>query len=155
MLRMLISKEEVPASRLEVEITESALMADIKDGSRAIRAIRDLGVGVSIDDFGTGFSSFQYLRHLPLSGLKLDRVFVMDLESDAHARKLLGCMIDMGHALGLVVTAEGVETRGQHDILVQLGCDQAQGSCIRRHWLSAIMSAGVMILCTASGRRCH
>jgi len=127
MLRMLISKEEVPASRLEVEITESALMADIKDGSRAIRAIRDLGVAVSIDDFGTGFSSFQYLRHLPLSGLKLDRVFVMDLESDAHARKLLGCMIDMGHALGLVVTAEGVETRGQHDILVQLGCDQAQG----------------------------
>ncbi|WP_181463064.1 putative bifunctional diguanylate cyclase/phosphodiesterase [Onishia taeanensis] len=127
MLRALISQEAVPASRLEVEITESALMADIKDGSRSIRAIRDLGVGVSIDDFGTGFSSFQYLRHLPLSGLKLDRVFVMDLESDVHARKLLGCMIDMGHALGLVVTAEGVETRGQHDILVQLGCDQAQG----------------------------
>ncbi|MDI4639029.1 MULTISPECIES: putative bifunctional diguanylate cyclase/phosphodiesterase [Halomonadaceae] len=127
MLRVLINQEAAPASRLEVEITESALMADIKDGSRAIRAIRDLGVGVSIDDFGTGFSSFQYLRHLPLSGLKLDRVFVMDLENDVHARKLLGCMIDMGHALGLVVTAEGVETRGQHDILVQLGCDQAQG----------------------------
>ena len=127
MLRALIAQEAVPASRLEVEITESALMADIKDGSKAIRAIRDLGLGVSIDDFGTGFSSFQYLRHLPLSGIKLDRVFVMDLETDAHARNLLGCMIDMGHALGLIVTAEGVETRGQHDILVQLGCDQAQG----------------------------
>ncbi|MFY0989992.1 putative bifunctional diguanylate cyclase/phosphodiesterase [Halomonas sp. C05BenzN] len=112
---------------LEVEITESALIGDLEAACEAIQRIRDFGVGVSIDDFGTGFASFEYLRHLPITGLKIDRSFVTGLEQDKRARDLMACMIDVGHALGLVVTAEGVETAGQRNCLRELGCDQAQG----------------------------
>lgn len=112
---------------LEVEITESALIGDLGAASEAIQRLRDFGVGVSIDDFGTGFASFEYLRHLPITGLKIDRAFIVDLEEDKRARDLMACMIDVGHALGLVVTAEGVETPGQYECLCELGCDQAQG----------------------------
>lgn len=113
--------------QLEAEITESALIGDVAEASRAIRRIRDLGIGVSIDDFGTGYASFEYLRRLPISGLKIDRAFVMDLDNDKRARDLMKCMIDVGHALDLKVTAEGVETRDQHEHLRAMGCDQVQG----------------------------
>lgn len=127
LLKTMIEDSGVAPSRLEIEITESALMQDLTAAKRAIERIRGYGIGVSIDDFGTGFASFEYLRHLPITGLKIDRAFVSGLEDDAKARKLMACMIDAGHALDLVVTAEGVETTAQRDILRQLGCDQAQG----------------------------
>lgn len=114
-------------SRLEVEITESALVHDLFAAKRALERIRSCGIRVSIDDFGTGFSSFEYLRHLPLTGLKIDRAFVEGLEHDRRARKLMACLIDVGHALDLEVTAEGVETQEQHRLLQEMGCDQAQG----------------------------
>ncbi|MDI5920434.1 GGDEF domain-containing phosphodiesterase [Halomonas sp. LR5S13] len=123
----LVKKANVSPERLEVEITESAFVGDIESARDAIQRIRDLGFGVSIDDFGTGFASFEYLKHLPITGLKIDRTFVANLGSDTQARKLMGCMIDIGHALGLVVTAEGVETLQQEAVLRELGCDQAQG----------------------------
>lgn len=123
----LVKKASVDPERLEVEITESAFIGDIEAARDAIQRIRDLGIGVSIDDFGTGFASFEYLQHLPITGLKIDRAFVADLGNDTQARKLMGCMIDIGHALGLVVTAEGVETLQQEVVLLELGCDQAQG----------------------------
>lgn len=117
----------IAPERLEVEITESALMADLKSGCQALEYLRGHGIRVSIDDFGTGFSSFEYLQHLPITGLKIDRAFVRGLGGDARSRCLVACMIDMGHALGLEVTAEGVETLEQHRALRRLGCDQAQG----------------------------
>ena len=126
-IKRLAGQLDETAHTLEVEITESALIGDLESASAAIRQIRDFGVGVSIDDFGTGFASFEYLRHLPISGLKIDRAFIVDLEEDKRARDLMACMINVGHALGLVVTAEGVETSGQYECLRELGCDQAQG----------------------------
>ena len=123
----LVKKSNVSPERLEVEITESAFIGDIKYARDAIQRIRDLGIGVSIDDFGTGFASFEYLQHLPITGLKIDRAFVANLDSDKRARKLMACMIDIGHSLDLIVTAEGVETLQQETVLRELGCDQAQG----------------------------
>ncbi|RAR60958.1 diguanylate cyclase (GGDEF)-like protein [Onishia taeanensis] len=123
----LVEQVDLTAEWLEVEITETALIGDLAAARRAIQRIRDAGIGVSIDDFGTGFASFEYLQHLPITGLKIDRTFVAQLEVNARARKLMACMIEMGHALDLTVTAEGVETQGQADILRELGCDQAQG----------------------------
>ncbi|MDN3556125.1 putative bifunctional diguanylate cyclase/phosphodiesterase [Halomonas maura] len=127
LLLKLVEDTGVRPEHLEVEITESALIGDLDAARRDIQRIRDIGIGVSIDDFGTGFASFEYLQHLPITGLKIDRSFVSPLERDERARKLMACMIDMGHALDLVVTAEGVETAAQADILRHLGCDQAQG----------------------------
>ncbi|MDF0751435.1 GGDEF domain-containing phosphodiesterase [Marinobacter sp. 71-i] len=126
-LQELLVQTKLAPHQLEVEITESALLHDLHEAKRAIERIRSFGIGVSIDDFGTGFASFAYLQHLPLTGLKIDRAFIPDIEHNARTRKLVSCMIDVGHALDMVVTAEGVETRGQHDVLRSLGCDQAQG----------------------------
>lgn len=126
-LKTLLDEAGLPAERLEIEITESVLMQNLEAARKAIQTIRSFGMGVSIDDFGTGFASFEYLRHLPVTGLKIDRVFVTDLETDEKAQRLMACMIDVGQALDLDVTAEGVETAGQRDILRSLGCKQAQG----------------------------
>lgn len=115
------------AGRIEIEITEGAIVRDPAAAGQAIRQLRRCGFRVSLDDFGTGYSSFEYLRTLPLTGLKIDRAFVRDLEDDHKARRLMACMIDVGHALELEVVAEGVETPGQRDILGELGCDLLQG----------------------------
>lgn len=127
LLQELIEHTGVSPERLEVELTESAFIGDLGDARDAVQRLRDLGLGVSIDDFGTGFSSFEYLQHLPITGLKIDRAFVAPLGHNAQARDLIACMINIGHAMNLVVTAEGVETQQQVEILRQLGCDQAQG----------------------------
>ena len=126
-LKALLDETGLPAERLEIEITESVLMQNLEAARQAIQRIRSFGIGISIDDFGTGYASFEYLRHLPVTGLKIDRVFVADLETDEKAKKLMACMIDVGRALDLEVTAEGVETPGQCDVLRSMGCDQAQG----------------------------
>lgn len=126
-LQELIEHSGVRPERLEVELTESAFIGDLGAARDAVQRLRELGLGVSIDDFGTGFSSFEYLQRLPITGLKIDRAFVTHLSNDKKAQKLMACMIDIGHALDLVVTAEGVETQQQAEILRRLGCDQAQG----------------------------
>ncbi|MDR5864248.1 bifunctional diguanylate cyclase/phosphodiesterase [Halomonas campisalis] len=126
-LESLVEQSGIHPWQLEVEITETALMQDMVAAKQALERIRSFGIGVSIDDFGTGFASFEYLRHLPITGLKIDRAFVSGLEDDERLRKLMTCLIDVGHALDLLVTAEGVETQAQHRILRELGCDQAQG----------------------------
>lgn len=112
---------------IEVEITEGAIVRDPVAAGEAIEQLRRCGFLVSLDDFGTGYSSFEYLRTLPLTGLKIDRAFVRDLETDEKAQRLMACMIDVGHALDLEVVAEGVETAGQQKILERLGCDLLQG----------------------------
>lgn len=117
----------LPAGRIEIEITEGAIVRDPVAAGEAIEQLRRCGFQVSLDDFGTGYSSFEYLRTLPLTGLKIDRAFVRDLEDDNRAQRLMACMIDVGHALDLEVVAEGVETAGQREILRELGCDLLQG----------------------------
>ncbi|MDZ7828414.1 MAG: GGDEF domain-containing phosphodiesterase [Halofilum sp. (in: g-proteobacteria)] len=123
----LVSAECVDAGHFEIEITEGAVIRDPEAAREAIGRLREQGFLVSIDDFGTGYSSFEYLRLLPLTGLKIDRAFVNDLEHDRRARDLMQCMIQVGHALDLEVVAEGVENSEQVDILQQLGCDLIQG----------------------------
>lgn len=115
------------AEHMEIEITESALMRDPESAIRLLRRLRDYGVGVSIDDFGTGYSSFAYLRRLPATNLKIDRAFIRPLEGDAKTRRLVLAMIEAAHSLDMSVTAEGVETEAQADILTDLGCQFGQG----------------------------
>lgn len=117
----------IPPGSIEIEITEGAIVRDPVAAREAIEQLRRCGFHVSLDDFGTGYSSFEYLRMLPLTGLKIDRAFVRDLEEDPKAYRLMACMIDVGHALGLEVVAEGVETAGQVESLERLGCDLLQG----------------------------
>ena len=115
------------ASQLLCEITESVAMEDIKATQRTFEGLARIGVFLSIDDFGTGYSSLNYLRQLPAQQLKIDRSFVNDLEHSEDARAVVAAVVGLAHALGLRVVAEGVETGGQRDILLAMGCDELQG----------------------------
>lgn len=112
---------------LDFEITESAAMGNIDLSVRVLRQLRERGFHLSIDDFGTGHSSLTYLKLLPVDRVKIDRVFVHDIASDARDRAIVSSVVNLGHALGLSVVAEGVETPEQESCLCDLGCDEAQG----------------------------
>jgi diguanylate cyclase (GGDEF)-like protein/PAS domain S-box-containing protein len=116
-----------PAERLELELTESGLFGIGPDTVAELDAVRSRGVRLSIDDFGTGYSSLSYLTRLPLTGLKIDRSFVSGLGSDPSALTVASTIVSMGHALGLTILAEGVETEEQRLLLRELGCDLFQG----------------------------
>ena len=114
-------------SLLVLEITETTLMADRERAIEVLREITDLGVHIGIDDFGTGQSSLAYLRALPVHSLKIDSSFVDGLGHDPEGAAIVSAVVHLGHALGLSVTAEGVETTGQLEELRALGCDLGQG----------------------------
>ncbi len=126
-VQQLLSDEGLPADRLHLEVTESSLVSDPERALPVLTALRDLGVGLAIDDFGTGYSSLSYLQRLPVDELKLDRSFILDLADSPDAAILVGTIIDLGHALGLEVVAEGVEDCAIGRQLVLLGCDLLQG----------------------------
>jgi diguanylate cyclase (GGDEF)-like protein len=128
----LLSQHGIPANQLVVEVTESATMADPERAECVLRALRDTGVGVSIDDFGTGNASIAYLTRLPASEIKIDRSFVTRICEDARAEAITRSTIDLARHLDLHVVAEGVETQGALDRLVELGCDSAQGYLFSR-----------------------
>ncbi len=117
---------------LEVELTESLLMHDINAGIASLQRMKALGVKVSIDDFGAGFSSLSYLKRLPADKLKIDQCFVKDLDSDAGDKAIVVAVTKLSHDLGLTVVAEGVETREQFGALRELACDEAQGYLISK-----------------------
>jgi len=123
--RVLIQTGVAPDD-LELEITESAVQV-VDDNFRTFERIRNLGVSIAIDDFGTGYSSLASLKALPVDCLKIDRLFIADLLDDERAKILLGTMIDVAHALGHLVVAEGVEERNQLQVLEANGCDMIQG----------------------------
>jgi EAL domain-containing protein (putative c-di-GMP-specific phosphodiesterase class I) len=112
---------------LELEITESVVMGDVKHSVSSLQAIRAMGVTVAIDDFGTGFSSLSYLSRLPVDALKIDRSFVTDMTAGPQGLALVRTIIDLAHSLKLTVVAEGVETEEQSRLLRVLGCDELQG----------------------------
>jgi len=120
-----LARSGLPALRLEIELTESALMGDLEEAQGRLAALRQLGVRISVDDFGTGYSSLSYLQQLPLDVLKIDRAFVKDIESGHDA--IVRAIVSMSAALGLDVIAEGIETPGQLDTLTELGCKLGQG----------------------------
>ena len=112
---------------LELELTESLIMEDVKHSIVTLEAIRALGVTVAIDDFGTGFSSLSYLSRLPVDTLKIDRSFVVDMTVAPEGLALVSTIISLAHSLNLNVVAEGVETEEQSRLLHLLNCDQMQG----------------------------
>jgi len=112
---------------LEVELTENLLLQDIDAGIDILESMKQLGIQVSIDDFGTGFSSLSYLKRLPVDKLKIDREFVKDLDTDSGDAAIVAAIITLSHNLDLTVVAEGVETQAQFDILHGFNCNEAQG----------------------------
>jgi diguanylate cyclase (GGDEF)-like protein len=120
---------QVPASALILEITETTIIRDFEGCKQVIDELRGLGLGISIDDFGSGFTSLAYLGSLAVTELKLDRTFIGGLAADGREQdvKLVRATIELGHALGLTVVAEGIETLATLELLSLLGCDRAQG----------------------------
>jgi diguanylate cyclase (GGDEF)-like protein len=113
--------------RLELEITESALLVDSEETMRALYQFKELGIRIAMDDFGTGFSSLSYLRSFPFSRIKIDRSFVSDIAGDKDCRAIVSAVAALGVSLGMATTAEGVETREQWDLVTKQGCTDVQG----------------------------
>jgi diguanylate cyclase (GGDEF)-like protein len=128
----LLNKWSVDPTRLELEITENILLTDPARAGLVLDRLGALGVTVAIDDFGSGYSSLNYLRRLPVDVLKIDKSFVLNMATNEHDAVIVRSTIDLGHNLGLRVVAEGVESREIWDRLAALGCDTAQGFYLSR-----------------------
>jgi diguanylate cyclase (GGDEF)-like protein len=120
----------LPPRRLEIELTETAIMADRSRALHVLRQIKALGVGIALDDFGTGYSSLETLRVFPFDKIKLDRFFAAELEGSAQSTAIIRAVLALGKSLSIPVLAEGVETREQLEILLREGCDEIQGFLI-------------------------
>ncbi len=129
-LYQIVSEINFPVNRLEMEVTESLIMK--YDDLSELRAMKALGISISMDDFGTGHSSLAQLKHLPIAKLKIDRSFVKDIPEDPNDMIIAKTIISMGHSLGLKIVAEGVETEIQRDFLTAEGCDFLQGYLLSR-----------------------
>ena len=122
-----LAESGLDPERLELEMKETMLVDVDVETMMTLSAIRDLGVGLSVDDFGSGYASIGTLKRLPLTALKLDRSLVRGLPHDPEDVAIVRALVTVGHAIGLTVAAEGVETEAQRDFLVRAGCDEAQG----------------------------
>jgi predicted signal transduction protein with EAL and GGDEF domain len=122
-----LERAELAPHRLHIEITETALIQASQSLLADLRALRELGVGLSLDDFGTGFSSLSLLRDFPVSMVKIDRSFIAPLLDDSGALAIVRAVLGMCSDLGVPVVAEGVETEGQAELLAELGCSHVQG----------------------------
>jgi diguanylate cyclase (GGDEF)-like protein/PAS domain S-box-containing protein len=131
-IRQAIGIDAHAAAGLELEITESLIMEDVKHSIASLQAIRAMGVSIAIDDFGTGFSSLSYLAKLPVDTLKIDRSFVIDMTAAPEGLALVSTIINLAHSLKLKVVAEGVETEEQSRLLRLLNCDEMQGYLFSR-----------------------
>ena len=126
-----LRRYRINPSLLTCEITESVAMEDTQVTQRTFERLGEAGIHLSIDDFGTGYSSLSYLRKLPAAELKIDRSFVIDLETSADARAIVDAVLKLAHALGLKVVAEGVETERQRDLLLDSAATSCRATCSR------------------------
>ncbi|MEM9602054.1 MAG: EAL domain-containing protein [Pseudomonadota bacterium] len=136
-----LSRHGVPASALEVEITEAVLLQDTQVTACTLRQFSEMGCSVALDDFGTGYSSLSYLKHFPLTRVKIDRSFIADLLDTQHSAAIVSAIIAMAQSLGLRVIAEGVETEAQLHFLQGLQCDEVQGEYVSSPLPSEAMTA--------------
>jgi diguanylate cyclase (GGDEF)-like protein len=127
-----LERHGVPAELLTLELTESGVMADPQRALPVLRRLHTLGVVLAVDDFGTGYSSLAYLRQLPVDEVKIDKSFVLGMGSDLGDLAVVRSIVELGHSLGLIVVAEGVEEDIARDQLAAMGCDVAQGYLISR-----------------------
>ena len=139
-LKNILSEHQLSASSLSLEITESSIMDDPVRALDTVERIAKMGIQLSIDDFGTGYSSLAYLKRLPVSELKIDKSFVMNIEHDNDDVTIVKSTIELGHNLGLKVVAEGIENKNVWNILNAMGCDYGQG-----YFMSKPMSADKLL----------
>jgi diguanylate cyclase (GGDEF)-like protein/PAS domain S-box-containing protein len=140
-----LKQSGLDAAQLEVELTETAIMADIPVALSVLSALRELGLTVALDDFGTGFSSLAHLQQLPITTVKIDRSFVSAVGEDANAATIVSAIAALGRDLGLRIVAEGVETAAQLDFVRRVGCHEAQGYLLAKplpaHECEALLTA--------------
>jgi diguanylate cyclase (GGDEF)-like protein/PAS domain S-box-containing protein len=140
----------LPASRLELEVTEGVLIGDTEHAITVLRALKDQGIRIALDDFGTGYSSLSYLRRFRFDGLKIDRSFVAELGVEPDAEAIVCSILAMSKSLNLEVTAEGIETEQQLDLLRLLRCDRLQGYLLGRPAARAAARIGSSVRATAA-----
>jgi diguanylate cyclase (GGDEF)-like protein len=140
-----LTESGLPASRLELEITETALLGNDEAALKTLNQLRDLGIRISLDDFGTGYSSLSYLHRFPISRIKIDRSFVRQLPHDPSSASIVRAIAQLGESLDMQITAEGIETAEQLSFITDHGCDHVQGFLIShpipatelKQWLEA------------------
>jgi diguanylate cyclase (GGDEF)-like protein/PAS domain S-box-containing protein len=143
-----LAAHSLEGSCVELEVTERVLMSNFEENAETLRKIGSLGVRFAIDDFGTGYSSLAYLRQLPIDKLKIDRLFLRTIETDAADQAIVRTIAELGHTIGVGVAAEGLERPGQLDRLLELGCEQWQG-----HLFSPPLDAAAFAALLASSLR--
>ncbi len=144
----ILSETGMPATSLNLELTESVLMDESEFGIAVLARLRDLGLGLALDDFGTGYSSLAYLKRFPIDELKMDRLFVRDVERKPTDAAITRAIISLAHSLGQKVVVEGIETQAQLEILTDGGCDMAQGFLFSK----PVAAAEFRAWCDASNR---
>jgi diguanylate cyclase (GGDEF)-like protein/PAS domain S-box-containing protein len=140
-----LASSGLPGSALRLEITEATVVTELGFAARRMHRLREHGVEFSLDDFGTGYSSLTYLRRLPVSEVKIDRSYVRRMMSDAHDEAIVRAILAMSAALGLRVVAEGVETRAQHERLLDAGCTAFQGWLFGRPGPAPAVPGGLLV----------
>jgi diguanylate cyclase (GGDEF)-like protein len=146
LVKATIEEAGISPLRLELEITETVLIDSLEDSIRKLKELQDIGVRLSLDDFGTGFSSLTYLRQLPVQTLKIDKSFIDRISEDELQMGFVASIVEMAHVLGLFVIAEGVETESQQQMLRGLACDGLQGY----HFARPMDEAAVIDFLTAT-----
>ncbi|SES33700.1 diguanylate cyclase (GGDEF) domain-containing protein [Vreelandella subterranea] len=139
-LAELLARHDLAADQLSLEVTESAVMQDINAAARTLDELSRLGVSIAIDDYGTGYSSLAQIKRLPVNELKIDKSFVLKLDSQEDDLTIVRSTIEMGHSLGLSIVAEGVENAASATLLNDLGCDYLQG-----YWIAKPMPSDEVI----------
>jgi EAL domain-containing protein (putative c-di-GMP-specific phosphodiesterase class I) len=126
-VRRILDRHDVDPAMLELELSERGVLSGDYGVISQLHEIKDLGVRLSVDDFGTGDSAIAYLKELPVDVLKIDQSYISGLTENRKDAAIISAMIALGHSLDLKIVAEGVETPEQRDVLVKLGCDELQG----------------------------